>query len=58
MQEQPPKPQDDLDVERPINGARRDQRVSVEAPVNAGREAHTPRPHPPIEERIKRLEEM
>ena len=57
MQEQPPKPQDDLDVERPINGARRDQRVGVEAPVNAGREAHTPRPHPPIEEPEEHPEE-
>lgn len=49
MQEQPRKPQD-VGFERPINGARRDGRTSVEAPANDGRGAHTPRPHPPVEE--------
>jgi hypothetical protein len=55
MQGQPRQPQDDSDVERPINGARRDQRTNVEAPVDSDgdrnvSEAHTPRPHPPVEE--------
>lgn len=62
MQEPPRKPRDDVDVERPINGVRRDQRTNVEAPVDAGpggaaRKAHTPRPHPPVEEPEEHPEE-
>ena len=62
MKEQPRSPQDDVEVERPINGARRDRRTNVEAPVDAGpggdsREAHTPRPHPPVEEPEEHPEE-
>lgn len=62
MQQPPRKPQDDVDAERPINGAHHDQRTSVEAPVDAdsggaARKAHTPRPHPPVEEPEEHPEE-
>jgi hypothetical protein len=50
-----------LEVERPINGARRDRHTHVEAPADSdGRtasDAHTPRPHPPVEEPEEHPEE-
>jgi hypothetical protein len=61
MQAQPRQPRDDMEVERPINEARRDRRTHVEAPADsdgrAASEAHAPRPHPPVEEPEEHPEE-
>lgn len=51
-------PQDEVAVEPPIAGGSRNRRTSVESPVDTDvadversvSEAHTPRPHPPVEE--------
>jgi hypothetical protein len=52
-------PQDEVSVEPPIASANRSRRTSIESPADpevAGdverslSEAHTPRPHPPVEE--------
>jgi hypothetical protein len=52
-------PQDEVSVEPPIAGANRNRRTSIESPADADAagdversisEAHTPRPHPPVEE--------
>lgn len=55
-------PQDEGAVEPPINDARRNQRTNVESPVTwesdgSIQEAHTPRPHPPVEEPEEQPEE-
>lgn len=55
MQAQQQDPHDEGALEPPINGARRDRRTSIESPVTTESEssvpeAHTPRPHPPVEE--------
>lgn len=51
-------PQDEVAVESPIAEASRNRRTSIESPVGTetadvernAPEAHTPRPHPPVEE--------
>jgi len=58
--------QDQVTVEPPIAGASRDRRTSIESPVDPDAavdversiaEAHTPRPHPPVEEPEEQPEE-
>ncbi|MEP6997091.1 MAG: hypothetical protein ABI900_05550, partial [Betaproteobacteria bacterium] len=64
MRAQPHKPPDEDAVESPNAGADDSQRVNIESPVDTDAdadgntpEAHTPRPHPPVEEPEEKLEE-
>ena len=59
MQTHPDNPRDEVAVESPSAGEGRKRRTNIESPVDtdAARdverdtpEAHTPRPHPPVEE--------
>lgn len=55
MHDRPRRTQDDASVESPSPDADRSRRVSIESPVDAGPigsvpAAHSPRPHPPVEE--------
>jgi hypothetical protein len=52
-------PEDEVTVESAIAGANRNRRTSIESPIDTDgatdverslSEAHTPRPHPPVEE--------
>jgi hypothetical protein len=60
MQTYPDNPQDEVALDSPIAGAYRNRRTNVESPVDHPdaaadveghtTDAHTPRPHPPVEE--------
>jgi hypothetical protein len=66
MQTHPKNPQDEVAVDSPIAVAERNRRTNIESAVDADvatdvegntPEAHSPRPHPPVEEPEEKPEE-